>query len=118
MRQFVLFIGVGLACAVIDVGLMQVLIVFNVHYAVAATAGFAVGLAANFLLHTRLTFSARYSHGVLVRFMFVVLANYFITILFVSRFHAWLDMAVLGKVLSLPLVAINGFFLSKRWVYR
>lgn len=118
MRQFAVFIGVGVVCAVLDVGLMQVLILFSIHHVLAATAGFALGLAANFGLHTRVTFSARYSHSVLVRFMTVVLVNYLITIIFVTIFHAWLEMALFGKMLSLPLVAVNGFLLSKYWVYK
>jgi putative flippase GtrA len=118
MRQFIVFIGVGLTCAIIDVGLMQMLIFFNVHYVVAASTGFAAGFVANFLMHASVTFNAKYSHRVLGRFIIVVFVNYLLTILFVSFFHEWLDMAVLGKVLSLPLVAVNGFFLSKHWVFR
>ncbi len=117
-RQFAVFIGVGITCAVIDIGLMQLLTLFGVHYMIAATAGFSAGLVLNFLLHTRFTFRAGYSHSMLVRFMTVVLANYLLTILTVSLFHALLDMAILGKVASLPLVAVNGFLLSKYWVYK
>lgn len=118
MSQFLLFVLVGLVCALLDVGLMQLLTFLDFNYILAASVGFMAGLAANFLLHTRLTFRARYSHVILVRFMCVVLVNYLLTILFVSIFHKWIDMAVLGKILSLPLVAINGFFLSRRWVYQ
>lgn len=117
-RQFIVFVGVGLACAAIDIGLMQTLTWAGMHYMLATTLGFGAGLAVNFLLHTRITFSASYSHGTLLRFMAVVLANYLLTLLTVSLFHAWLDMALLGKVVSLPLVAVNGFLLSKHWVYR
>lgn len=118
VRQFIFFIGVGIACAVIDVGLMQILIVLGFNYLLAATVGFAAGLSANFMLHTRLTFSARYSHRVFLRFMGVVLVNYCLTILCVSLFHRWLDMPVLGKIFSLPMVTVIGFFLSKHWVYK
>ncbi len=118
MRQFALFIGVGGFCALIDVGLMQGLILLGLHHVLAASAGFAAGLVANFILHTRVTFRARYAHAVLVRFMSVVMANYLITIAFVAIFNDWLNMPVLGKVVSLPVVAVNGFLLSKYWVYR
>ena len=118
IRQFAVFVGVGISCAVIDISLMQLLTLLDVNYIIATTAGFAVGFVINFLLHTRITFSAYYSHIVLIRFMVVVLTNYLLTILTVSLFYAWLDMAFLGKIASLPMVAINGFFLSKHWVYR
>lgn len=118
MRQFAVFVGVGITCAAIDIGLMQLLTWGGLHYIAATTLGFAAGLVVNFLLHTRITFNTGYSHGTLVRFMVVVLINYLLTLLTVSLFHASLDMALLGKVVSLPLVAVNGFLLSKYWVYR
>jgi hypothetical protein len=46
------------------------------------------------------------------------LANYAITLIAVEVFHVWLNMPLLGKVLSLPLIAVNGFLLSKYWIYR
>lgn len=118
VSQFVVFVLVGVTCAVIDVGLMKLLDMFGLHYMIAASAGFAAGLAANFALHTCLTFKASYSHATLVRFMGVVLVNYLITMFCVALLHHWLDMPVLGKVISLPLVAVNGFLLSKHWVYK
>lgn len=117
-RQFAVYIGVGVTCAAIDIGLMQLLSALSVHYMLATTAGFAAGLAVNFLLHTHITFSTEYSHGALMRYMVVVLANYALTLLSVEILHTWLDMAILGKILSLPLVAINGFLLGKHWIYK
>jgi putative flippase GtrA len=118
MHQFMVFVGVGVTSAIIDVGLMQGLLLVRLHYLAAATVGFAAGLVANFALHTRVTFSTPYSHSVLVRFMTVVLANYLITIIFVSLFNDWLTMPILGKIASLPVVAVNGFLLSKHWVFK
>lgn len=118
VRQFVIYLGVGITCALIDIGLMQLLAWFGVHYMVATTAGFAAGLVVNFLLHTHVTFSAGYSHGALMRYLVVVLANYVLTLASVTLFHTWLDMALLGKILSLPLVAVNGYLLGKHWIYR
>ncbi len=118
MRQFVIYIAIGITCALIDIGLMQLLILLNTHYMIATTAGFSLGLAINFFLHTHLTFKTKYAHSALVRYMIVVLANYCLTLLCVSIFHQWLDMAILGKVLSLPLIAIIGFILSKNWIYK
>jgi len=117
-NQFVVFVLVGATCAVIDVGLMKLLGMLGLHYLIAASAGFAAGLAVNFALHTCLTFKASYSYATLVRFIGVVLVNYLITMFCVSLFQSWLDMPVFGKVISLPLVAVNGFLLSKHWVFK
>lgn len=118
MRQFMTYLAVGVASAAIDIGLMQLLILLEIHYVIATTAGFAAGLAFNFLLHTNITFKSNYSHGALLRYLTVVVANYCITLLAVTFFESWLQMAVLGKIVSLPLVAINGYFLSKKWIYK
>ena len=118
MRQFMTYIGIGVICAAMDIGLMQLLIVLEVNYILAATASFAASLIVNFFLHKNLTFRAGYSHETLLRYLGVVFANYCVTLLAVSIFHAWLDLAILGKILALPLVAINGYFLSKHWIYK
>ena len=118
MHQFLTYIAVGLICALIDIGLMKLLISFNTNYIIATTAGFVVGLTVNFFLHTHITFKAGYAHSALFRYLIVVLANYCLTLLCVTALHQGLDMAILGKILSLPLVALNGFFLSKKWIYK
>lgn len=118
MRQFLIYLAVGVASAAIDIGLMQLLILLQVHYIIATTFGFSAGLAFNFILHSNITFKSNYSHGVLLRYLTVVVANYCITLLTVTFLETWMQMPVLGKILSLPLVAINGYFLSKHWIYK
>lgn len=117
-RQFVVYVAVGIICAVLDIGLMRFLISLGINYLVAATFGFFSGLILNFFLHTWITFSALYSHLALVRYMVVVLANYFLTLLSISLFEVLFGMPIMGKVLSLPLVAISGFLLIKHWVHK
>lgn len=116
-RQFLVYISIGGICAVIDIGIMQLLIKLGVHYLVATTFGFIGGLAVNFFMHTHITFNAAYSSKSLFRYIVVVAVNYLITIVIVELLHVWTDMALLGKLVSLPLIAINGFILSKFWIY-
>ena len=117
-RQVVTFVGVGVACAVIDIGLMVLLIFAGLHHVTAATFGFVAGLILNFALHTKVTFSSQYSHKILVKFIAVVTVNYLLTIMLVGISFEWLGSAVVGKVISLPMVAVNGFLLSKYWIYK
>lgn len=117
-RQFSVFVGVGIVCAVIDVGLMQMLVAIGAPVFSATTAGFLAGLGLNFLLHTRVTFRASYTHAALAKFMLIVLLNYLLTLFCVGLSANWLGNALIGKLLSLPLVAANGFLLSRHWVYR
>lgn len=116
-RQFSIYILVGITCTVIDVGLMQFMILFGMHYLTATTFGFVAGLIVNFLLHGKITFGVRYSHNSFIRYIIVAGSNYVLTLLVVEFFHSWLSMAILGKLLSLPIIAVNGFLLSKYWIY-
>tara|TARA_R110000851_G_scaffold333320_1_gene512106 strand:+ start:4490 stop:4858 length:369 start_codon:yes stop_codon:yes gene_type:complete len=116
--QFSIYILVGIVSALIDVGLMQLLISFGLHHLIAASCGFFVGLIVNFLLHSRITFKEDYSHSMLARYITVVLANYVLVLIVIQIFNSWLSMPIVGKLFSLPLVALNGFFLSKYWIYK
>ncbi len=117
-KRFPVFVAVGVGCALVDIGLMKLLIWVGFYYLIATTFGFAVGLVMNFLLHTHVTFKKKYSHGTLARFMIVVLINYALTLSMVFLLQILLNMPTLGKLISLPMVAANGFLLSKKWVFR
>lgn len=117
-QQFLIYVAIGLTCAGIDIGLMRIFISQDINYLIAATFGFIAGLILNFSLHTWITFSARYSHRALLRYIVVVFFNYVLTLLFISLFQKLFGMPILGKIFSLPLVAVNGFLLIKYWVHK
>jgi putative flippase GtrA len=118
VRQFGVFIGVGLVCATVDVGFMHWLIGTGVSPLVSASWGFALGLCLNFLLHSRMTFKTSASWERLGRFLWVVALNYGLTLGCVEAGAFWLASPLLGKLISLPLVALNGFYLSRKWVFK
>jgi putative flippase GtrA len=118
VRQFGVFIGVGLVCAAVDVGFMYWLMSVKVLPLISASCGFAIGLSLNFLLHSRMTFKASASWSRLGRFLWVVTLNYALTLACVEAASFWLASPLLGKLISLPLVALNGFYLSRRWVFK
>lgn len=118
VRQFGIFIGVGLVCAAVDVGFMYWLISAGVSPWVSASWGFAIGLLLNFLLHSRMTFKASASWERLGRFLVVVGLNYLLTLGFVGMSTWWMESPLTGKLISLPLVAINGFLLSRFWIFK
>lgn len=122
-RQFLLFLAGGVGCALIDVGLMWWLLRMLATPFVAATVGFLAGLVANYAFHSRVTFDSPFTAATFVRFMSVVLLNYLLTlaavtlaVLFVPS--VWIDSALVGKIAALPLVAVNGFLLSKHWIFK
>lgn len=118
MNRFGFFVAIGIFCTAIDIALMQGLIFLGFSYFLAASVGFIAGLLFNFVLHTRVTFGESYSRGALARFLTVVLLNYAITLVCVWLLEISIGQALVGKLVSLPLVAINGYVLCKRWVYK
>jgi putative flippase GtrA len=117
-RQFGTFVAGGLLCALVDIGLMQLLLRAGVHFAPATTAGFLAGLLVNYAFHSRVTFGAGASASGFARYLCVVGLNYLLTIGCVSFAVALAGMPLLGKIVSLPLVAGSGYLLSKFWIFR
>lgn len=117
-RQFLIFVAVGGLTALVDIGAMLLLLGIGASALLATTFGFALGLMVNYLFHVRMTFVACSTLRSVIRFLIVVAINYGLTVGFVLVAQ-WLGgSAVVGKVLSLPIVAINGFLFSKLWVFR
>lgn len=116
--QFIVYIAGGVLCALIDVGLMQLLL--TQHYApvAAASSGFLAGLLVNYAFHAKVTFKNITSPATFFRFMCLVGVNYLITIAIVALGVAWWHSALAGKIASMPIVAVNGFLLSKYWIYK
>lgn len=116
--QFAMFIAGGVLCAAIDIGLMQFLIYQGIGNVAAASAGFGAGLLVNYLFHAKITFQSTTGGANFARYLCVVGVNYVITIGFVALGAALVDWPLAGKLVSLPVVAINGFLLSKYWIFK
>jgi putative flippase GtrA len=117
-RQFLLFITGGVTSAIIDIGIMQLMIYMGINPIISASGGFFVGLFVNYAFHAKLTFTSVTIVSSFLRFMSVVGINYLITIAFVSLSLYLVENALIGKIVSLPVIAVNGFVLSKQWVFR
>jgi putative flippase GtrA len=117
-RQFAVFLAGGLLCALVDVGLMQLLLGAGVQATAAASAGFAAGLLVNYAFHSRVTFSAAASPANFTRYLCVVGLNYLLTIGCVALAESSFDNPLVGKLVSLPLVAVNGYLLGKYWIFK
>jgi putative flippase GtrA len=117
-RQFATFVAGGLVCAVADIGLMQLLIAGGGHYASATSAGFGAALLLNYAFHSRVTFAATASPQRFARFLCLVGVNYLLTMACVALAVALVANPLFGKIVSLPLVALNGFVLGKYWIFK
>lgn len=118
LRQFSVFVGVGLASAFMDIVTTSALLWLHVHYAVSAAAGFAVGLVVNYMGHSRLSFPAAHSVRMAGRFGLVVALNLGLTLLLVEGAALWLNSPMAGKLVAIPIVAVHGFLWGKYWVFK
>lgn len=117
-KQFAFFVSVGLFCALIDISTAKLLVHAGVYYGAAVSAGFMLGLIANYLLHAKVTFQAASSSATIVKFAVVVAINYAITMLLSYVSVRLTGDFLAGKLASLPVIAVNGFLFSKYWVFR
>lgn len=116
--QFLVFIAGGVLCALIDIGLMQLMLGAGAAPVAAASCGFLAGLAVNYAFHARVTFKQLSTAGTVGRYLCVVAVNYLMTVSLVALADALLHYPLAGKLASLPLVAVNGYLLSKHWVFK
>jgi putative flippase GtrA len=117
-RQFGLFVFGGLLCALVDIGLMQLLLHNGLHFTAATTAGFLAGLLVNYAFHSRVTFDAAATTSSFARYLCVVGINYVLTLGCVALAQSLAGMPLAGKIVSLPLVSINGYLLGKYWIFK
>lgn len=117
-RQFFVYVAGGVASALIDVGLMLLLLQAGLPLLLATSVAFCAGLGFNFLFHAMLTFAAPPSGPRLARYLAVVALNYVFTIGCVGLAVLVGGAALAGKLVALPLVAVNGYLLGKRWIFQ
>jgi putative flippase GtrA len=118
-NKFIRFLLTGGVSAFVDVGTLQLALSGGLGRRGSVTLGFAVGLAVNFVMHKFFTFSSKkpISLREVAAFGLVVLVNYGITLGVVEGLAVISVPVVVAKVASLPLVAVVGFVLSRRFVF-
>jgi len=116
--QIIKFTFVGLISAVVDLCTLYISIELGVYTYGAISVAFFLGLITNLWLHARITFETKLKTENSIKFLLIVGMNYGITLgmVFVSQ-QMW-QIYLLGKLASIPMVAINGFLWGKYWVFR
>ena len=118
LRQAITYLGVGLLTAGVDVGLVFVFLKFNFQVLTSVSIGYIAGVLFNFLTQAIVTFNSNISGKKLLKYLTVVAINYFLTIIIVLIFKKLTCGPMIGKIFSLPIIAIIGFYLSKKWIYK
>ncbi|CCN70289.1 GtrA family protein [Vibrio nigripulchritudo] len=119
IKTFILFCFSGGTSAIVDLGTLYLLIEYtDIKNYVSISIAFLIGLAVNYYLHTYLTFKSSASKGNFIRFMIAVLVNYLLMLLIIEFCMIVIGLSIMwAKFISLPIIALNGFILSKLWVY-
>lgn len=112
------YLAVGIISAIVDITVFEILIRGGLLYINASTLSFFCGFIVNYILHASFTFSSGLSFTKFIKFTVVVLINLGMTNIIVFVFYANFEAPLLGKIISLPLVALNGYVICKSWVFR
>jgi putative flippase GtrA len=116
--QFLVFVTVGVFSALLDIIIMKLLLLAKFNFLVATTVAFALNIIVNFTFHVKFTFSSSFAYGNFWRYLVLVAINYCITVVIVATFEHLMRAPMIGKLVSLPVIAIIGFVLSRAWVFR
>ena len=117
-RQFLVYVAGGVLSALVDIGLLRLLLAYHVALLAATSAAFLAGLLVNYSFHANLTFRERGAPGAFGCYLCVVGGNYLATLACVGAAELLLGAPMIGKVLALPLVAAIGYVAGKHWIFK
>ena len=117
-NQFLIFIIVGFLTALIDILSVLILENLNINYRICIVFGFLLSVLVNFYLHSMVTFGVKCSHHIFTKFIIVVIINLILTFILVEILIFLEVKLIISKIICLPIIAINGFLLSKYWIFK
>lgn len=119
--QFVKYGMVGVLSVIFDYALLYFSYsVIGFGSSVSVSIGFWGSTVFNFLMHRFYTFSETKETGhtkTLIKYLFLVLGSYFITLYLMSMLMQYGVSIYLSKAIVLILVYIYGFFIGKYFVF-
>lgn len=118
--DFFIYLLVGVISAGVDTYSLYALHnIFLLGLDTSVTLSFIFGLLTNYILHSAVTFKAKIKAKIFIKYLTVVFFNYIITLLLMKLLYSNLDFDIIfSKVITLPIISIIGYFLSKVWIYR
>jgi putative flippase GtrA len=116
--EFSKYLVVGALSSGVDLVVFYIFLQTSISLQYVISLSFFSGLTVNYLLHSIYTFNAIFNFGTTCKFLVVVLINYLLSLFVVNIFIICGASPLYGKIISLPIVAANGFFLSKIWVFK
>lgn len=118
-KQFVRFCTTGAISAFVDLGTVSLLAAM-LPKEITLTIGFLLGLVVNFSLHHFFTFQQQStpSFAVITKFLLIVVINYLLMLVIVNVVLYFISVPlVVAKIISLPIVTLNGLMASRWFIY-
>ena len=109
----------GGGSAVIDIGVLYLLnkiAMYNKELSISIA--FISGLIFNYLCHTYITFGAKATKTNIIKYLFVVLFNYIVSLLGVNLLIIIGVDIVIARIITLPIIAVITYYLSSVWIYK
>lgn len=116
-KRFVIYLLVGAFSAAVDLGVFQWLMYLGYSVNVALFFSFVSGFCVNYIGHASFTFKVKFSCLSFIKYLFVVVLNYLLAFCVVWFCIFIWNSPFFGKLVSLPLVALSGYHLGKRWIF-
>lgn len=114
--EFYRYIAVGVVNTLFGYGLFSLFIYADLHYSIALFSATVLGVLFNFKSIGLLVFRS-YNNKLIFRFIAVYVFLYCINLLFL-KFFALLNINMyFGGALLLPVTAVIGFLINKRFVF-
>lgn len=117
-KQICKFASVGIISTIVDVGILRFLLSISMGEYIAIALSYFLGVIVNYMLHGLYTFNYSLSKKSAYKYCAVILLNYLITNLIIYIFQKYSFNIIYSKMCSIPFIAINGFILSKYWIYK
>ena len=117
--QFARYVLVGGFSAVVDLSALWMLLQARLPRPIALAVALVLGIAINYLLHHRFTFRStrRVDPRSIGLFLAIVGINYLLTLAIVEAGLAIGLTVMWSKLVSLPVIALNGFLFNRRFVF-
>ena len=118
MPKFLVYVIVGLLSAIIDLTALNILITLDTTQWLAVTIAFIAGFVFNVKAHALFTFASPLTSKSALKFTAVVAVNYLLTLLIIESLTALSCSLMTAKVVSLPIIAVSGYFLGRHWAFK
>jgi putative flippase GtrA len=115
--RFATYVAGGVLSAATDIGLMQGAMLVGIEVYAATSFGFFAGLLVNYTYHAKVTFQSAMDATTFFRYLCVTALSYGLTLACVAASLSLVGNGLVGKIFSLPIIAVIGFWLSKRWIF-